>query len=239
MKMTRIIHALLAVLALCLTPACSTLPNGDSTEGTTFNLNTQKLVVQVATLQYIGDDVEKAERVRGIVGDLISLDLQGVTAPIPLMVELAEGEIDWNRLTPTEELIVRELIRTAEDALVRKLNSINPGLTESELSEVARLDISKLLNWINDAALMQLMGTRAEDGRLKLNAAPPAESLSIRTVRRQDLVGRIFNLKEPAPVTPKSPKEIYNARKLNALMHSTDPDTGIVDGETYRALAPE
>ena len=237
--MTRIIHALLAVLALCLTPACSTLPNGDSTEGTTFNLNTQKLVVQVATLQYIGDDVEKAERVRGIVGDLISLDLQGVTAPIPLMVELAEGEIDWNRLTPTEELIVRELIRTAEDALVRKLNSINPGLTESELSEVARLDISKLLNWINDAALMQLMGTRAEDGRLKLNAAPPAESLSIRTVRRQDLVGRIFNLKEPAPVTPKSPKEIYNARKLNALMHSTDPDTGIVDGETYRALAPE
>ena len=239
MKMTRIIHALLAVLALCLTPACSTLPNGDSTEGTTFNLNTQKLVVQVATLQYIGDDVEKAERVRGIVGDLISLDLQGVTAPIPLMVELAEGEIDWNRLTPTEELIVRELIRTAEDALVRKLNSINPGLTESELSEVARLDISKLLNWINDAALMQLMGTRAEDGRLKLNAAPPAESLSIRTVRRQDLVGRIFNLQEPAPVTPKSPKEIYNARKLNALMHSTDPDTGIVDGETYRALAPE
>lgn len=237
--MTRIIHALLAVLALCLTPACSTLPNGDSTEGTTFNLNTQKLVVQVATLQYIGDDVEKAERVRGIVGDLISLDLQGVTAPIPLMVELAEGEIDWNRLTPTEELIVRELIRTAEDALVRKLNSINPGLTESELSEVARLDISKLLNWINDAALMQLMGTRAEDGRLKLNAAPPAESLSIRTVRRQDLVGRIFNLQEPAPVTPKSPKEIYNARKLNALMHSTDPDTGIVDGETYRALAPE
>ena len=237
--MTHIIHALLAVLALCLTPACSTLPNGDSTEGTTFNLNTQKLVVQVATLQYIGDDVEKAERVRGIVGDLISLDLQGVTAPIPLMVELAEGEIDWNRLTPTEELIVRELIRTAEDALVRKLNSINPGLTESELSEVARLDISKLLNWINDAALMQLMGTRAEDGRLKLNAAPPAESLSIRTVRRQDLVGRIFNLKEPAPVTPKSPKEIYNARKLNALMHSTDPDTGIVDGETYRALAPE
>ena len=237
--MTHIIHALLAVLALCLTPACSTLPNGDSTEGTTFNLNTQKLVVQVATLQYIGDDVEKAERVRGIVGDLISLDLQGVTAPIPLMVELAEGEIDWNRLTPTEELIVRELIRTAEDALVRKLNSINPGLTESELSEVARLDISKLLNWINDAALMQLMGTRAEDGRLKLNAAPPAESLSVRTVRRQDLVGRIFNLKEPAPVTPKSPKEIYNARKLNALMHSTDPDTGIVDGETYRALAPE
>ena len=237
--MTRIIHALLAVLALCFTPACSTLPNGDSTEGTTFNLNTQKLVVQVATLQYIGDDVEKAERVRGIVGDLISLDLQGVTSPIPLMVELAEGEIDWNRLTPTEELIVRELIRTAEDALVRKLNSINPGLTESELSEVARLDISKLLNWINDAALMQLMGTRAEDGRLKLNAAPPAESLSIRTVRRQDLVGRIFNLKEPAPVTPKSPKEIYNARKLNALMHSTDPDTGIVDGETYRALAPE
>jgi len=237
--MTRIIHALLAVLALCLTPACSTLPNGDSTEGTTFNLNTQKLVVQVATLQYIGDDVEKAERVRGIVGDLISLDLQGVTAPIPLMVELAEGEIDWNRLTPTEELIVRELIRTAEDALVRKLNSINPGLTESELSEVARLDISKLLNWINDAALMQLMGTRAEDGRLKLNAAPPAESLSVRTVRRQDLVGHIFNLQEPAPVTPKSPKEIYNARKLNALMHSTDPDTGIVDGETYRALAPE
>jgi hypothetical protein len=155
------------------------------------------------------------------------------------LFELAEGEIDWNRLTPTEELIVRELIRTAEDALVRKLNSINPGLTESELSEVARLDISKLLNWINDAALMQLMGTRAEDGRLKLNAAPPAESLSIRTVRRQDLVGRIFNLKEPAPVTPKSPKEIYNARKLNALMHSTDPDTGIVDGETYRALAPE
>ena len=237
--MTHIIHALLAVLALCLTPACSTLPNGDSTEGTTFNLNTQKLVVQVATLQYIGDDVEKAERVRGIVGDLISLDLQGVTAPIPLMVELAEGEIDWNRLTPTEELIVRELIRTAEDALVRKLNSINPGLTESELSEVARLDISKLLNWINDAALMQLMGTRAEDGRLKLNAAPPAESLSVRTVRRQDLVGHIFNLQEPAPVTPKSPKEIYNARKLNALMHSTDPDTGIVDGETYRALAPE
>ena len=240
MKIIQIyLFLLAAVVALCFTPACSTVPNGDSTEGTTFNLNTQKLVVQVATLQYIGDDVEKAERVRGIVGDLISLDLQGVTAPIPLMVELVEGEIDWNRLTPTEELIVRELIRTAEDALVRKLNSINPGLTESELSEVARLDISKLLNWINDAALMQLMGTRAEDGRLKLNAAPPAESLSIRTVRRQDLVGRIFNLQEPAPVTPKSPKEIYNARKLNALMHSTDPDTGIVDGETYRALAPE
>jgi hypothetical protein len=179
MKMPRIIHALLAVLALCFTPACSTLSNGDSTEGNTFNFNTQKLVVQVATLQYIGEDVEKAARVREIVGDLMSLDLQGVTAPIPLLVELAEGEINWNKLTPTEELIVRELIRTAEDALVRNLDRINLNLIESEQAAVARMSISRLLNWIDDAALMQLMGTRAEDGRLELNAAPPAESLGL------------------------------------------------------------
>lgn len=179
MKITRITHALLAVLALCLTPACSTLPNGDSTGGTAFNLNTQKLVVQVATLQYIGEDVEKAARVREIVGDLMSLDLQGVTAPIPLLVELAEGEINWNKLTPTEELIVRELIRTAEDALVRNLDRIDLNLIDSERAAVARMSIGRLLNWIDDAALMQLMGTRAEDGRLELNAAPPAESLGL------------------------------------------------------------
>jgi len=181
MNKKTIIPALLAVLALCFTPACSTLPNGDSTEGTAFNLNTQKLVVQVATLEYIGDDVGKAARVREIVGDLMSLDLQGVTAPIPLIVELAEGEINWNKLTPTEELIVRELIRTAEDALMRKLDEINLGLTDSEQAAVTRMGISQLLNWIDDAALMQLMGTRAENGRLELNAAPPSELLGLGT----------------------------------------------------------
>ena len=181
MNKKTIIPALLAVLALCFTPACSTLPNGDSTEGTAFNLNTQKLVVQVATLEYIGDDVGKAARVREIVGDLMSLDLQGVTAPIPLIVELAEGEINWNKLTPIEELIVRELIRTAEDALMRKLDEINLGLTDSEQAAVTRMDISQLLNWIDDAALMQLMGTRAENGRLELNAAPPSELLGLGT----------------------------------------------------------
>lgn len=181
MNKKTIIPALLAVLALCFTPACSTLPNGDSTEGTAFNLNTQKLVVQVATLEYIGDDVGKAARVREIVGDLMSLDLQGVTAPIPLIVELAEGEINWNKLTPIEELIVRELIRTAEDALMRKLDEINLGLTDSEQAAVTRMGISQLLNWIDDAALMQLMGTRAENGRLELNAAPPSELLGLGT----------------------------------------------------------
>ena len=181
MNKKTIIPALLAVLALCFTPACSTLPNGDSTEGTAFNLNTQKLVVQVATLEYIGDDADKAARVREIVGDLMSLDLQGVTAPIPLIVELAEGEINWNKLTPIEELIVRELIRTAEDALMRKLGEINLGLTDSEQAAVTRMDISQLLNWIDDAALMQLMGTRAENGRLELNAAPPSELLGLGT----------------------------------------------------------
>lgn len=181
MNKKTIIPALLAVLALCFTPACSTLPNGDSTEGTAFNLNTQKLVVQVATLEYIGDDADKAARVREIVGDLMSLDLQGVTAPIPLIVELAEGEINWNKLTPIEELIVRELIRTAEDALMRKLDEINLGLTDSEQAAVTRMDISQLLNWIDDAALMQLMGTRAENGRLELNAAPPSELLGLGT----------------------------------------------------------
>lgn len=181
MNKKTIIPALLAVLALCFTPACSTLPNGDSTEGTAFNLNTQKLVVQVATLEYIGDDADKAARVREIVGDLMSLDLQGVTAPIPLIVELAEGEINWNKLTPTEELIVRELIRTSEDALMRKLGEINLGLTDSEQAAVTRMDISQLLNWIDDAALMQLMGTRAENGRLELNAAPPSELLGLGT----------------------------------------------------------
>jgi len=181
MNKKTIIPALLAVLALCFTPACSTLPNGDSTEGTAFNLNTQKLVVQVATLEYIGDDADKAARVREIVGDLMSLDLQGVTAPIPLIVELAEGEINWNKLTPIEELIVRELIRTAEDALMRKLDEINLGLTDSEQAAVTRMGISQLLNWIDDAALMQLMGTRAENGRLELNAAPPSELLGLGT----------------------------------------------------------
>jgi len=181
MNKKTIIPALLAVLALCFTPACSTLPNGDSTEGTAFNLNTQKLVVQVATLEYIGDDADKAARVREIVGDLMSLDLQGVTAPIPLIVELAEGEINWNKLTPTEELIVRELIRTSEDALMRKLGEINLGLTDSEQAAVTRMGISQLLNWIYDAALMQLMGTRAENGRLELNAAPPSELLGLGT----------------------------------------------------------
>jgi len=180
MKIIQIyLFLLAAVVALCFTPACSTVPNGDSTEGTFFNFNTQKLVVQVATLEYIGDDVDKAARVREIVGDLMSLDLQGVTAPIPLIVELAEGEINWNKLTPTEELIVRELIRTSEDALMRKLGEINLGLTDSEQAAVTRMDISQLLNWIHDAALMQLMGTRAENGRLELNAAPPAESLGL------------------------------------------------------------
>ena len=181
MNKKTIIPALLAVLALCFTPACSTLPNGDSTEGTAFNLNTQKLVVQVATLEYIGDDADKAARVREIVGDLMSLDLQGVTAPIPLIVELAEGEINWNKLTPIEELIVRELIRTSEDALMRKLDEINLGLTDSEQAAVTRMGISQLLNWIDDAALMQLMGTRAENGRLELNAAPPSELLGLGT----------------------------------------------------------
>jgi len=181
MNKKTIIPALLAVLALCFTPACSTLPNGDSTEGTAFNLNTQKLVVQVATLEYIGDDADKAARVREIVGDLMSLDLQGVTAPIPLIVELAEGEINWNKLTPIEELIVRELIRTSEDALMRKLGEINLGLTDSEQAAVTRMGISQLLNWIDDAALMQLMGTRAENGRLELNAAPPSELLGLGT----------------------------------------------------------
>jgi len=235
MKMTHTSTALLAVLTLLFTSACSTLPNDDSPEGNTFNINTQKLVVQVATLRYIGEDVEKAARVREIVGGLMSLDMI-VAAPIPYLVERAESEIDWSKLKPTEELLVRALLTTAEDALVRKLNAVNPGLTDSELAEVARLDINKLLSWIDEAAFMQLQGTRVENDMLQLNAAPPAASHSVRTVRRQDLIGFIFNLREVAPLSAVQTDQF---RKLRALAIATDPVTGIVDDEVYWNLRGE
>ena len=57
MKINRIIPALLAVLTLCFTSACSTLG------GITDNPMTSKLVIQTAAISYIDGDADKRQSV--------------------------------------------------------------------------------------------------------------------------------------------------------------------------------
>lgn len=51
---------------------------------------------------------------------------------------------------------------------------------------------------------------------------------------RQDGVGFLLGLKEPAAIETDRTEQ---ARKLRALAEATDPETGLVDDETYRRLS--
>jgi len=216
--------ALTAFIGLTM-PGCTTI--GDN-PGAVIDNNpiASKVVFQIATVRYIDGDLDKQSRVIEYL-DYIEYVTGGESTAYTVehVSQSLKNEIDWSKITPAETILVLNLIDGVSAYVAYQIED-RADIIDAQ----ALVTVRQVTSWIREAALltpMQATAIRAEMGAT--TTAP-----NIRTVRRQDLVGHIFNLQEPAPLTPE---EIDRARKLRALMHATDPETGIVNGETYRALA--
>ena len=203
--------ALTAFIGITM-PGCSTI--GDN-PGAVIDKNpiASKVVFQIATVRYIDGDLAKQASVIEYL-DYIEYVTGGESTAYTVehVTQSLKNEIDWNKLTPEETILVLNLIDGVSAYVAGQIEDRGDIIDAQAL-----VTVRQVTGWIREAALLT-----------------PMQTTAIRAVRRQDLVGHIFNLQEPAPVKPE---EIDRARKLQALMQATDPDTGVVDGESYRALA--
>lgn len=165
--MNRYTKTLLSFLAASVLLCGALFQSGCTTTGadgeeTSINPYLIKTAVQVAVLEYIGDDVDKAIKIASLASKLIALvDHNADATTVDLLIEYAKDEIDWQDMLPAEKALALNLIEfVASEA--KRLVLTNQATTPSEVAALNRMDLEEVLLWVHEAAQMHQLGARAE-----------------------------------------------------------------------------
>jgi hypothetical protein len=128
---------ILIAIAMMFTTGCAMLPSTEST--------TARLAVQYGTLKYIGDDVEKAARVRDVVTDAQNILDIGTSVTVIALDAAIRDRISWDRLDLADTLLLNVLL---DELRIEMESRIGAG----QLNEDDRVRVSAVFGWINSAA---------------------------------------------------------------------------------------
>ena len=130
-------RALVALLLVALTAlGCAALTERPATA---------KLVVQYATLKYVGDDVEKAARVVAVAD---SVELAATSGEVGSLDAL-EALIPLADLDPADRLLATQLVSVIREELEQRLDLGSA----SELAE----HVGTLASWVREAAAISAL----------------------------------------------------------------------------------
>lgn len=136
--MTRLLQPLLAAF-LCLSLiACATLSERESTA---------RLAVQYATLKVIGSDTDRADRVRELVAEGKQYIDTDTSVTVAFLAEQARARINWGSLDLADQLLIGAVLDEAQHELEKRIG-------EGLLGDEQRLQLMRVLDWIDTAALM-------------------------------------------------------------------------------------
>ena len=103
-----------------------------------------QLLVQQSTLRVIQDDPARAERVLEITAQ-IRPDIEADTVALGLLDEAVREQINWERLTIADAMLLDSLLIEARNQLELRFGT---GLLDPE----ARESIARVLDWVDNAA---------------------------------------------------------------------------------------
>lgn len=107
---------------------------------------TSALTVQYATLKYIGDDTDKAQRVYTVASGMAET-IQDGNATLTLLDQALRAEIRWERLDAADTLLLDTLLTQLQVELQSRISN---GL----LSPDDRVRLLKVAEWVMSAALV-------------------------------------------------------------------------------------
>lgn len=128
-------------LAVALAPGCAIL-EGEGSAGEEFAVRS---AIQLATVKVIDGDPERAERVQKIAGEARALVSDDHEAALERIEAEVRDEIQWNRLSPTEEQVASDLIELVRAELEARIG-------EGVLQPDDRVAVRTVLDWIIEAA---------------------------------------------------------------------------------------
>lgn len=115
-----------------------------------------KTTIQYATLRFINGSVEKSEGVASFVNSSREFLNLSSTSRVDDIANFMKDQIKWEDLSTANA----RLINTLFDQVQRQINRKVEG---EDLSPEALVTIREVLNWIEEATMLSMMGVRTPD----------------------------------------------------------------------------
>lgn len=147
---------ILLIAPMLFLAGCETIRS--ITDGATDVIESNPLIVKTAiqygTLRFIDGDPEKSEAVISFVNSSREfLDLSS-TSRVDDIANFMKDQIEWSKLSASNARLINTLFDTVQSYVNRKVEG-------EDLSAEALVTIREVLNWIEDATLLSIMGVRA------------------------------------------------------------------------------
>jgi hypothetical protein len=155
--MRELLYILLIVPMLFLA-GCETIRSitDRATEVIESNPLIAKTAIQYGTLRFIDGDQEKTEAVVSFVNSSREfLDLSS-TSRVDDVANFMKGQINWEDLSVANASLINTLFDTVQTYINRKVEG-------EDLSPEALVTIHEVLNWIEEATMLSVMGVRAPE----------------------------------------------------------------------------
>lgn len=141
MKMSRAVLAVGILASMAFLPGCSIL-QGEGSEGEEFAVRS---AIQIATVEVIDGDAERADQVVAIASQARELVAGDATAALDAVEQRVRDEIQWDALSPTEQQVASDLVELVRAELEARIDggTLDPG---------DRVAVRTVLDWIIEAA---------------------------------------------------------------------------------------